>query len=78
MTQYTIPHTRPAPKRRPGDRDQSSRRVPIAPVVLSLIPVISGSLRQVQVAGGPQPMPTNPRIDRAGRVRTRAALAWSR
>jgi uncharacterized membrane protein len=63
MTQHTIPQTRPAPKRRPGNRDRSSWQVPIALVVLSLIPVISGSLRLVEVAGGPQLMPTNPRID---------------
>ena len=32
-------------------------------VVLSLIPVISGSLRLVEIAGDPQLMPDNPRID---------------
>jgi uncharacterized membrane protein len=32
-------------------------------VVLSLVPVISGSLRLIEVAGGPQLLPTNPRID---------------
>src|SRR5918998_1514478 len=63
MTQHTIPQTRPAPKRRPGNRDRSSWQVPIALVVLSLIPVISGSLRLIEVAGGPQLMPINPRID---------------
>jgi hypothetical protein len=100
MTQHTVPHTRPAPQRRPGVRKESSWRVPLALVVLSLIPVVSGSLRLIEVAGGPQLMPTNPRIDaspaplvvhewvirrpsvrragrphRAGRARTRAALA---
>jgi uncharacterized membrane protein len=35
----------------------------LALVVLSLIPVISGSLRLLEVAGGPQLMPINPRID---------------
>jgi uncharacterized membrane protein len=63
MTQHTIPHTRPAPKRRPGDRDRSSWRVPFALIILSLIPVISGSLRLIEVAGGPQLIATNPRID---------------
>jgi uncharacterized membrane protein len=63
MTQHTVPQTRPAPNRRPGGRDRSSWRVPVALVVLSLIPVISGSLRLIEVAGGPQLMPTNPRID---------------
>jgi uncharacterized membrane protein len=63
MTQHTVPQTRPAPKRRPGNRDRSSWSVPVALVALSLIPVISGSLRLVEVAGGPQLMPTNSRID---------------
>jgi uncharacterized membrane protein len=63
MTQPTVPHTRPAPQRRPGVRGGSSWRVPLALVVLSLIPVISGSLRLLEIVGGPQLMPTNPRID---------------
>ena len=63
MTQRTVPHTRPAPQRRPGARGGSSWPVPLALVVLSLIPVIAGSLRLLEIAGGPQLMPTNPRID---------------
>jgi uncharacterized membrane protein len=63
MTQHTVSHTRPAPQRRPGVRDKSSWPVPVALVVLSLIPVISGSLRLIEVAGGPQLIPANPRID---------------
>ena len=63
MTQHTVSHTRPAPRRRPGARDKWSRTVPLALVILSLIPVIFGSLRLVEIAGGPQVMPTNPRID---------------
>ena len=63
MTQRTVQHTRPAPQRRPGVRDKSSWSVPVALVVLSLIPVISGSLRLLEVGGGPQLMPDNPRID---------------
>jgi uncharacterized membrane protein len=43
-------------------RGGSSWRVPLALVVLSLIPVISGSLRLIEAAGGPQLMPVNPRI----------------
>jgi uncharacterized membrane protein len=43
-------------------RGGSSWRVPLALVVLSLIPVISGSLRLIEAAGGPQRMPVNPRI----------------
>jgi hypothetical protein len=36
--------------------------VPAALVVLSLIPVIAGSLRVVEIAGGPHILPANPRI----------------
>jgi uncharacterized membrane protein len=43
-------------------RGGSSWRVPLALVVLSLVPVISGSLRLIEAAGGPQLMPVNPRI----------------
>ena len=52
MTQRTVPDTRPAPQRRPGVRGGSSWQVPSALVVLSLIPVIAGSLR---VNGRPGP-----------------------
>ena len=63
MTQLTVPQTRPAPQRRPGARSTSSWSVPLALVILSLIPVVSGLLRLFEVAGGPQLMPPNPRID---------------
>jgi uncharacterized membrane protein len=63
MTQLTVPQTRPAPRRRPGVRGGSSWPVPLALVGLSLIPVIAGSLRLLEIAGGPQLLPTNPRID---------------
>ena len=63
MSQYVAPHARPAPQRRPGGRAGSALRVPAALVVLSLVPVVSGSLRLLEVAGGPQLLPTNPRID---------------
>jgi uncharacterized membrane protein len=65
MTQHAVPHTRPAPQRRPGVRGGSSWQVPLALILLSLIPVIAGSLRLIEVAGGPQLLPTNPRIDAA-------------
>jgi hypothetical protein len=61
MTQHTVSHTRPAPQRRPGARAKST--VPVALVVLSLIPVIFGSRRLPEVAGGPQLRPDNPGID---------------
>ncbi|WP_405097353.1 DUF2306 domain-containing protein [Micromonospora sp. NBC_01412] len=63
MTQHTVPVTRPASRRPPGDRDGSSWHLPVALVVLGLIPVVAGSLRLLELAGGPQLLPTNPRID---------------
>jgi hypothetical protein len=78
MTQHTASHTRPAPQRRPGARVKSGWSVPVALVVLSLIPVISGSLRLLEVAGGPQLMRDNPRIDASPApvvIRARHALA---
>lgn len=41
----------------------SSWRVPAALLVLSAIPVAAGSLRLLEIAGGPQVLPANPRID---------------
>jgi uncharacterized membrane protein len=63
MTQYTALDTRPAPQRRPGTRNGPSWPVPTALVALTIIPLISGSLRLLDVAGGPQLLPTNPRVD---------------
>jgi uncharacterized membrane protein len=63
MTTATVTQTRPAGQRRPGARQKFGWLVPVALVALSLIPVISGSLRLIEVAGGPQLMPTNPRIE---------------
>ena len=63
MTQYAAPRTRPASQRRPGSRDGSSWRVPAALVTLTVIPLVAGSLRLLELAGGPQVLPTNPRID---------------
>ncbi|MDT4986758.1 MAG: hypothetical protein QOI74_852 [Micromonosporaceae bacterium] len=55
--------TRPAPHRRPGTPGGSAWRVPAALVILSIVPVVAGSLRLIELAGGPQLLPTNPRID---------------
>ena len=41
----------------------SSWSVPAALILLSLIPVIAGSLRVLEIAGGPHLLPANPRID---------------
>ena len=46
-----------------GLPDGSSWRVPAALVALTIIPLTAGSLRLLEVAGGPQLLPTNPRID---------------
>ena len=42
---------------------RTSWGVPAALLILSLIPVIAGSLRVLEIAGGPQILPANPRID---------------
>lgn len=62
MTRSTVPRTRPAP-RRSGSRAGSTWRVPAALVVLSLVPLVAGSLRLLELFAGPQLMPSNPRID---------------
>lgn len=43
-------------------RGAAAWRVPGALVLLSIIPVVAGSLRLVEVAGGPSLLPANPRI----------------
>jgi uncharacterized membrane protein len=56
-----------APQSREGTGTAFAARtswgVPAALIVLSLIPVIAGSLRVLEVAGGPHLLPANPRID---------------
>jgi uncharacterized membrane protein len=46
----------------PARPTRSTGWVPVALVALSLIPAISGTLRLVEVFGGPHLMPENPRI----------------
>jgi len=58
MTERTVADTRPA-TRRPGVRHGSNWRVPVALVVLSVIPVVAGSLRLLEIAGGPHLLPIN-------------------
>jgi uncharacterized membrane protein len=63
------PRHRPARQHRTGARAGtgatagSSWGVPAALVVLSLVPVIAGSLRVLEIAGGPHILPANSRID---------------
>lgn len=53
-----------APPARPGAAGgaRSDRWVPLALIGLVLIPVIAGSLRLIEVFGGPHNLPANPRI----------------
>lgn len=44
-------------------RTVPSWRRPVALIALSLIPLVAGSLRLLEVGGGPQLLPANPRID---------------
>ncbi|MDQ1646349.1 MAG: hypothetical protein QOJ50_2533 [Cryptosporangiaceae bacterium] len=44
-------------------RTGSAWRVPAALVILSIVPVVAGSLRLLDLAGGPPLLPANPRID---------------
>jgi uncharacterized membrane protein len=49
---------------RPGSPNGGSRwRVPAALLLLSVVPVVAGSLRLLEIAGGPHLLPTNPRVD---------------
>lgn len=48
--------------RGPRSRDGSSWRTPVALVALIALPVAAGSLRLLEVAGGPAMLPENPRI----------------
>lgn len=48
---------------RPPDRRRSGSLVPVPLIVLSLIPLVAGALRLVEIAGGPQLLPANPRVE---------------
>jgi uncharacterized membrane protein len=48
---------------RPSRPRASTWRVPTALIALTIIPVIAGALRVLEIAGGPVTLPTNPRID---------------
>lgn len=49
---------RPTPRRRP-----STWLIPMALLAFTTIPLVAGTLRLVELTGGPQVLPTNPRID---------------
>ena len=63
MSQYAAPVARPVSSHRPGSRDGSSWRVPAALVALTTLPLVAGSLRILELVGGPHLLPANPRID---------------
>ncbi|MEV0285405.1 DUF2306 domain-containing protein [Kribbella sp. NPDC050820] len=63
MTQYVAPRSRTAPHRPRRGREGSSWRVPTGLLALTIFPLIAGSLRLLELAGGPQVLPTNPRVD---------------
>ena len=63
MTQSSASVTLPVSPHRPGARGEASWRVPAVLVALTAFPLIAGSLRLLEIAGGPQVLPTNPRID---------------
>ncbi|WP_148571894.1 DUF2306 domain-containing protein [Nocardioides caldifontis] len=48
---------------RPAERRRSGSLVPVPLILLSLIPLVAGALRLVEIAGGPQVMPANPRVE---------------
>jgi uncharacterized membrane protein len=56
----TTPTLRPAPPVRTEPR--TGRLVPRALIALSVVPLVAGTLRLVEVAGGPALLPENPRV----------------
>lgn len=64
MTQYAAPVTRPTPRgRRPGAGRGSTWATLVGLLAISVIPLVAGSLRLLAIAGGPELLPVNPRID---------------
>lgn len=70
MTPHPASSPGPAPRRSvslrrsgSGSRPGSSWPVPAALVALTLFPLVAGSLRLLELAGGPQLLPANPRVD---------------
>jgi uncharacterized membrane protein len=63
VSDAALSRTQPAPRGRSTRTGGSSWRVPTALIALTVIPVIAGSLRLLEIAGGPVVLPTNPRIN---------------
>lgn len=62
MTQHATSGTRPAQQRRPGSRPSATWSIPGALVALVAFPLFAGALRLLELAGGPQVLPANPRV----------------
>lgn len=62
MTRHTVP-ARSAYQRRPGNRVASTWLVPVALVALVTVPLVAGSLRVLEIAGGPHLLPANVRVE---------------
>ena len=57
------PHTSGGPGRAPRPSRERSWPVPLGLLLLSVIPVLAGILRLVQLAGGPVLIPADHRFD---------------
>jgi len=64
MTQYADPDARPAPAppRRPGVRPRKGWWVPPSLLALAAIPLLGGIGRMVELLGGPEVLPADPRF----------------
>ncbi len=63
MTQHTATAVRPASQRRPGvRRPRAGWWVPPSLLALAVIPVLGGAGRMVELLGGPEALPTDPRF----------------
>jgi hypothetical protein len=63
MTQQSALVARPVSSHRPGSRQTAGWVTPAALLALMTVPLVAGSLRLLEIAGGPQVLPANPRID---------------
>lgn len=63
MSQDVATGSRSVSPRRPGSRRGSTWGVPAGLIVLTAFPLVAGTMRIVEIAGGPSMLPPNPRID---------------